>query len=44
MDDETVRVDDPELPEDRLTLVGLSDAVSPDGDTEAARDTVPENE
>jgi hypothetical protein len=42
--DETVSVDDPEPPDDRLTLVGLKDAVSPDGDTEAERDTEPANE
>ncbi len=41
VDDETVRVDDAEPPEERLTLVGLRDAESPDGETEAANDTVP---
>ena len=36
-----MRVDDPEPPEERVTLVGLSEADRPDGETEADRLTVP---
>ncbi len=36
-----MRVDDPDPPEERVTLVGLSEADSPDGETEADRLTVP---
>ena len=43
VEDEIVSVDDPELPEVRATLAGLREAVSPDGETAADRDTVPEN-
>ncbi len=35
-------VDDPEPPEERLTLVGFRDGVRPAGETAAVRDTVPE--
>ncbi len=35
-------MEDPDPPEDRLTLVGLRDAVRPEGDAEDERDTVPE--
>ncbi len=37
-----MRVDDPDPPEERLTLVGFSDAVRPDGETALERETVPE--
>ena len=40
--DDTVSVDEAEPPEERLTLVGLSEVVGPDGDEEAERATVPE--
>lgn len=36
-----MRVDDPDPPEERATLVGLSDAVRPGGDAEAETATVP---
>jgi len=36
-----VRVDDPDPPELKVTLVGLSDAVRPEGDAKAERATVP---
>ncbi len=42
MDEETVRVDDPDPPEERLTLAGFIDAVRPDCETAAVRNTVPE--
>lgn len=41
MEDERVRVEDAVPPEVRLRLVGLSEAVNPDGDTDDARLTVP---
>ncbi len=34
-------MEDPDPPDDRLTLVGLRDAVSPEGETVAERETVP---
>ncbi len=37
-----MRVDDPEPPEVRVTLVGLRDAVTPEGETAEASETVPE--
>jgi len=37
-----VRVEDPDPPDVRLTLVGFREAVRPEGDTDAERDTVPE--
>ena len=36
-----MRVDDPDPPEERVTLVGLSEEDRPDGETEADRLTVP---
>ena len=36
-----MRVDDPDPPEERVTLVGLTDVDRPDGETEANRLTVP---
>jgi len=39
---ETVRVDEADPPEERLTLVGFIEAVRPDGDADAERVTVPE--
>ena len=36
-----MRVDDPDPPDERVTLVGLSEADIPDGETEADRLTVP---
>ncbi len=36
-----MRTEEPEPPLERVTLVGLREAESPDGDTEAARLTVP---
>jgi hypothetical protein len=36
-------VDDPEPPDERVTLVGLSDADKPEGETEADKFTVPVN-
>ena len=36
-------MDDPELPDVRITLVGLNEAVSPDGEIAAESETVPEN-
>jgi len=41
VEEETVRVDEPDPPEVRVTLVGLSDAVRLEGDAEAERATVP---
>jgi len=41
VEDERVRVEDAVPPEVRLRLVGLSEAVNPDGDTDDARLTVP---
>lgn len=40
--DDTVNVEVPEPPEDRITLTGFKDTVGPVGDTEAVRVTVPE--
>ena len=37
-----MRVDDPEPPEVRATLVGLRDVVRPDGETVGESETVPE--
>ncbi len=42
MEEETVRVDDPDPPEDRTTLVGLREGASPEGETVAESATVPE--
>jgi hypothetical protein len=39
----TVRVDVPEFPEVRLTLVGLAEAVSPEGKTEVVTAMLPAN-
>jgi len=39
---ETVSVEDAFPPAERETLVGLSDAVGPVGETDAVNDTVPE--
>ena len=36
-----MRVDDPDPPEERVALVGLTDADRPDGETEADMLTVP---
>jgi len=41
--DETVRVEVADPPEKRVTLGGLSDAVSPEGVTCVESETVPEN-
>jgi len=41
VEDERVRVEDAVPPEVRLRLVGLDEAVNPDGDTGDARLTVP---
>jgi len=41
VDEETVRVDDPDPAEVRVTLVGLTDAVKPEGDVAVERTTVP---
>ena len=38
-----MRIEDPEFPEARVTLVGLADAESPDGVTETVREIVPWN-
>ena len=38
-----MRIEDPEFPEVKVTLVGLVDAESPDGVTEAVREIVPWN-
>ncbi len=43
VDEVTVRVDSPELPEARLTLVGLAEVVRPEGETEVVRAMLPEN-
>ena len=42
MEDETESVEDPEPPDDNVTLVGLSDAVKPEGVTEEDKETLPE--
>jgi len=42
MDEETLRVDEPDPPEERLTLTGFRDAVIAAGVTEEERKTVPE--
>ena len=42
MEDETESVEDPEPPEDNVTLVGLSDAVKPEGVTDEDKETLPE--
>jgi hypothetical protein len=39
----TVRVEVPELPEVRLTLVGLAEAVRPKGETEVVSSMLPTN-
>ncbi len=41
-DEEIVREDDPDPPEERLTLVGPRDAVKPGDETEVDSDTMPE--
>ncbi len=42
--DETVSTDEPDpLPEDMTTVEGLRDGASPEGDTVAVRETLPEN-
>ncbi len=41
-DEEMVRVDDPDPPEERLTLVGPRDAVKLGDETEVDSDTMPE--
>jgi len=41
VDEDIVRVEDPEPPELRTTLVGPREAVSPEEVTELASDTVP---
>ena len=41
--DVTERIEDPEFPEVKVTLVGLVDAESPDGVTDTVRETVPWN-
>ena len=43
VDEVTVRVDMPELPEVRATLVGLAEAVRPEGETEVVSATLPAN-
>jgi hypothetical protein len=43
VDDETVRVEEPDPPEERETLVGLREAVKPEGETVEESDTVPMN-
>ena len=43
VEDVTVSVELPELPEVRVTVDGLRDAVDPEGRTEVASVTVPEN-
>jgi len=40
--DDTVSVEVPEPPEDRITLAGFNDSVGPDGETAASRVMVPE--
>ena len=42
MEDETESVEDPEPPDDNVTLVGLSDAVKPEGVTDEDKETLPE--
>ncbi len=42
MEDETESMEDPEPPEDNVTLVGLSDAVKPEGVTDEDKETLPE--
>jgi len=42
VEDETESVEDPEPPEDNVTLVGLSDAVKPEGVTDEDKETLPE--
>ncbi len=39
--EETVRMEDPELPADKDTVAGLRDDVGPEGDTVAVRDRLP---
>jgi len=41
VDEDIVRVEDPEPPELRATLAGLKEVVSPEGATELESDTVP---
>src|SRR5713226_5391823 len=43
VEEETLSVDEAEPPEDRVTLVGLSDTARPDGEADAESVTVPEN-
>jgi hypothetical protein len=43
VDELTLRVDVPELPEVRLTLVGLAEVVRPEGETEVVRAMLPAN-
>ncbi len=42
VDEETLRFEDPVPPDESVTLVGLRDAIRPEGDTDAERVTVPE--
>ncbi len=42
VDEDAVRVEDPDPPDERVTLVGLTDAVRPEGETVDESVTIPE--
>ena len=42
MEEETLSIEDPDPPEERVTVVGFRDADRPDGETVLERETAPE--